>query len=142
MAVDFFASLNYIAVLVTATIYFVLGALWFAPFLFGEIWRKELKKHNVIIEEPKSSDMMLKMGLTFLGNIITVLAIAYFVFIVDATTLIDGFSLGFLIAVGFTMTSVGIVYTWQSRSIKLFLIDVGYPAVGIVATAMLLSVWL
>lgn len=133
-------SINFLAVLVCAIVYFFLGSLWFSK-LFGNLWVKELEKHNIIIKEPTPASLRLKMGLTFLGNIIASLGMAMLVHATASTTLCSGLELGILVALCFVMTGIGISYVWIDKSPKLFLIDAGYPALGVIIVAIILSLW-
>ena len=38
MSFDILSDLNWLAVLVAALAYFAIGAVWYAPFLFGNAW--------------------------------------------------------------------------------------------------------
>jgi hypothetical protein len=140
MDMSLIASVNHLAVIVSAIVYFLMGSLWFST-LFGSLWVQELKNHNVVIKQPSTGDLTAKMLQTFLANIVTAYAMAFLVIMTGSTTLLSGLFLGILTAVGFAATTLGGVFTWESRSLKLFLIDIGYPALGIIASAILLSVW-
>jgi uncharacterized protein DUF1761 len=140
MDMSLLLSVNYFAIIVSAIIYFLIGSLWFST-LFGSLWTQELQRHNVVIKEPTTREILSKMLQTFLANIITAYAMAVLVTMTGSTTILSGLFLGILAAVGCAATTLGAVFTWESRSLKLFLIDIGYPALGIIASAILLSVW-
>ena len=140
MDFSFLSQVNYLAVAATSFIFFFLGSLWFSA-LFGSIWVKELKNHNVIIKEPTKSALMTKMFLTFGNNVLASLAMAILVNLTGSTTVISGIILGIIVTVGFATTTLASVFIWENRSLKLFLIDIGYPALGIITAAVLLSVW-
>lgn len=133
-------SLNLFAVFIAAIIYFFLGSLWFS-ILFGRIWTQELEKQNIFIKEPTTANLMLKMGLTFLGNLIAALGMALLVQATNSATLFSGLELGFLVAICFVATAMGISYIWPGRSMRLSLIDIGYPVTGIIISATILSLW-
>lgn len=78
----------------------------------------------------------MKMLLTFDANIITSYAMACLVVMTGSTTVLSGLILGIMGALGFAVTTLALVY----RSLRLFLIDSGYPVLGIIITAVLLSV--
>ena len=50
-------SLNYVAVLVVAVIGFMLGSLWFSPFLFAKAWMAELKITEAMMKESAEKGM-------------------------------------------------------------------------------------
>lgn len=134
------SEVNYVAVLVSAVVFFIIGSIWFS-FLFGSIWQHELKKHHVVIKQPQKNELVLKMLLTFGANVLASICMAELVVMTGSTTALSGLMLGGLVALGFAVPALGSVFIWESRSLKLFLLDVGYPALGFIATAILLSVW-
>jgi hypothetical protein len=136
----FVADINYLAVAVSAIIFFFLGSLWFSA-LFRKSWVTELGRHNVIIKEPAKNVLFRNMVLTFIANIVASLGMACLVDMTDSTTLESGVLLGLIAALSFAATAVGGIFIWENRSVKLFLIDVGYPFVGIIALGIILSIW-
>lgn len=132
------SNLNYLAILVAAILYFIIGSMWFS-LLFGKIWQQELKANH--LPKPAQESMMPKMIIEFIINVIIAFAIAIMVKATGANTLSGGIVLGKIIAFGFVATTLGSVFNWESRSLKLFLIDVGYPVVSIIAATVLLTLW-
>jgi hypothetical protein len=140
MDFSFLASINYLAVAVSSIVFFLLGSLWFSA-LFGSIWAQELKRHNVTIQQPTPRNVSIKMILTFAANVLASFAMAKLVILTGSNTLASGLTLGIITTLGFAVTTLASVFIWESRSLKLFLIDIGYPALGIIAAAIILSVW-
>ncbi len=135
-----FSHVNYGAVVVSAVIFFILGSLWYSV-LFRSSWLQELKRHNIVIKEPTKNSLLIKMLLTFGANLLASYAMACLVIMTGSTTVQSGLMLGIITALGFAATALGLVFIWESRSLRLFLIDSGYPALGIIITAALLSFW-
>lgn len=81
------------------------------------------------------------MVLTFLANLATVFALAYTLKISNSSGVACGLCLGSIIAFGIALTSIAHNYIWLSKSCKLFLIDAGYPVVGIIIASKILSYW-
>lgn len=141
MILSLLFSINFVAVAAAACAFFIIGSLWFSPLLFSSIWVKELEQHNVVIKQPTQADLVSKMLLTYAANFITAWAMGCLVYLTGSATILSGLILGTIVALGFAVTSVGSVFIWESRSLKLFLIDVGYPVVGIIVSAIILSLW-
>lgn len=141
MFIHHLPNLHHLAALVSAIVYFLLGLLWFSPVLFGQMWREELQKLNLPINPPNAADLKLKMGLSFLGNFVAALAMALLVHVTGSATLHSGLELGLLVGIGFIATSMGCSSIWANKSLKLALIKIGYPVVGTVITAIILSLW-
>lgn len=141
MYLHLLSQINLIAVFVSAIVFFVIGSLWYS-FLVREAWIAELKKHDITIKQNVSKEVLrTKMLLTFGANILASIAMALLVIITGSSTISSGICLGILCVLGFAVTSVGSVFIWENRSIKLFFLDVGYPAFGIIASAIILSLW-
>jgi hypothetical protein len=137
----FLSQINYLAVGVAAIIFWCVGSAWFSPLLMSALWVAELKRHNVLLQRPSSNTLLTKMLLTFGANLLASLAMAWLVVMTNSSTVSSGLMLGIITVLGFAVTTLGQVFIWENRSVKLFLIDIGYPALGIIITAVLLSVW-
>lgn len=140
MDLNILTHINYFSVLISAIIYFLIGSLWFST-LFGHIWSKELEKHNTIIKKPTTSQLLEKMAITFGSNILTSLAMAYLTKATGSNTIVSGLILGVITSIGFAATTMATTFSWESRSLKLFLIDIGYPVLGIISSSIILSLW-
>ncbi len=131
---------TYLAIAASTIIFFLLGSLWFSA-LFGSLWSEELKRNNVVIEKPSQNVLYTKMALTFACNLLISIVLACLVYMTGSTTLLSGLILGLKVALGIVLPVVGMVFIWENKSWRLFLIDAGYPAVGIVIGTILLSLW-
>lgn len=136
IVLHYLSSINFLTVFVSAIIYFFLGMLWFTV-LFGRSWAQE----NNFTGQPTVAQLMFKMGTTLFGNFVASLSMALLVHATYSTTLFSALELGLLVTIGFSATTIGIAYVWVGRSIKISLIDIGYPAVGIIISAIILSLW-
>lgn len=136
----YISSVNYLSLLVSAVIFWVLGSVWFGPF-FGKTWRTELEKHGVKIEKPTTTIMVLKSILTFLMNLLLVIGIGFFVYFMGLSNLMGAVKLGLLFGISFSLTTLLIAYTWENKSLKLLLLDSGYPFFGIIISSIILTFW-
>lgn len=134
---NFFASVNILAVVVSGIVYWLLGAVWFSM-IFGKTWGSELEKHGVKISD---GNMGGKFVGTFIMELIVALGCAFLVWSVDTTNVTQAVKLGLGVGICFAALPMMIAYTWESRPMKLVLIDVGYPIVGITISMIILSLW-
>jgi hypothetical protein len=141
MDMNIIYQINYWAVLLASIIYFVIGALWFAPSFLGTIWKKELENHRVQFLGASSEKMILTMGVTFVSCVLSAFGLALLIHLTGCSTALSGFVLGCIISAFFVVPTVATVFVWENRSINLFLIDVGYPVVGIIVSAIILTLW-
>jgi hypothetical protein len=136
----FFAQANLPAILLAAVAYFILGSLWYS-LLFGEVWTKALESQGIIVKEPTRRELMVKLLLTFLANLLASSGMAYLIYWTGSYRLITGIALGIASGICFGATGIGVAYVWESRPVKLFLVDTGYHLVGLTVAGMILSVW-
>jgi hypothetical protein len=140
MDINIFSQINYVAVLVSSIVFFLIGSFWFSG-LFGSTWCEALEEHGIKIKKPTPNEIMQKMLLTFVANVIASIAMACLIIATGSSTAYSGFMLGTTAALGFAATAIAGVFIWESKSLKLFLIDAGYPVIGIIVSAIILSAW-
>ncbi|MCK9639627.1 MAG: DUF1761 domain-containing protein [Prolixibacteraceae bacterium] len=132
--------INVWAVLVGTLAFWVLGALWYSPVLFGKIWQKEIGFKE---EEIKKANMAMVFGLSFLLMLFMVWALNFVInsHKPEEVSLSKGLQYGAFTGLFFSMTSVGINYLFQRRSVTLWLIDGFYMVIGLGIAGMTLGAW-
>ncbi len=135
---DFYANINYLAVLLAAVIYFALGALWYSPALFGKMW---MQAKNLTAENMNTGHMTRTFVITFILNLVCVFITATLISALGAKGAGDGANIGLRVAIGFVATTMGVNYLYDNKPAKLFWIDAGYHIVGILIAAIILAVW-
>ena len=125
---------NYVAILVAALAYFVLGWLWYGP-LFGKLWMK-LQGMN-----PKKMDnkgMAGKLAIHFVANVVMAFVLARLVTVGNLTvSLIMGvwFWLGFMATM-----SLGKVL-WEKKPFSLYALDNAHNLLGVLIMSGILAWW-
>ncbi len=129
-------SVNWLAVLVAALSSFVLGGLWYSPFLFAKAWMKE----NGFTEEYlKKANMALVFGLTFVLSFIIAVNLAFF--LGNESTLTQGMLYGGLAGFGWVSMALGTIYLFERKTMKLWLIHAGYVTLQFVIMGAILGAW-
>jgi hypothetical protein len=131
---------NYWAVLVAALVFWVLGSVWFSV-LFKKPWQSGMAKSGQKIQKPSSSEMQKKFVASFLLNIIQVWGIATLVSGFQIITVQPAICLGLLTGICFAGASMACKSLWGNHGLKLTLIDVGYPIVGFIISAIIMALW-
>ncbi|OBX18901.1 hypothetical protein A9995_10130 [Erythrobacter sp. QSSC1-22B] len=119
---------NWLAVVLGALAFFVVGALWYGV-LFGKVWQKSARLSD---ETVRSGNMALIFALTFLFELLI------------ASTLWHGIERSgasaratMMMAVGFGVTvmvpALGIHYLYLRKTLSHFLIDSGHIVTGMAA---------
>ncbi len=131
-------SMNYIAVVVVAAISFILGALWYSPFLFYKPWLKAFGKTE---EEIKSGIKPVTYVLTFVAWLIASYVLAVFVDYSGSPTFGYGMLAGFLCWFGFAAATSLIHHLFAQRPLEMWLIDTGYVLVAFLISGGILAIW-
>ncbi|MEI7831034.1 MAG: DUF1761 domain-containing protein [Prolixibacteraceae bacterium] len=132
--------INMWAVLTGTLAFWVLGALWYSPVLFGKIWQKEV---NFKEEEITKGNMALVFGLSFLLMLFMVWALNFVInsHKPEEVNMLRGLLYGAFTGFFFSMLTMGINYLYQRRSVILWLIDGFYVLTGLGIAGMILGAW-
>lgn len=105
---------------------FFLGLIWYSPSLFGDTWMEEAKICHEEIDEMKQSGKIVFLYLTqfFLQSFS--LFIHYQLLIWYNQIMIDSLYFTLLLFIGFIIPSFFESYMWESKSMKVFIINSGY----------------
>lgn len=131
---------NFLALLVSALVYWGIGAVWFSA-LFGKAWMKEHELLGRTIERPDKKEFGGMMAGTFIYNVLIVFAVSYIIFITGSIRPMAAFKMGCLLGACLIWTSIGVTYTWERKSMKHLAIDAGYHFAGVLASSMILALW-
>ncbi len=116
-----FSQINWISISVaTFCGFFVLGGLWYGP-MFGQAWMKEF---GFTEKELANRNMTKVFGLSFFLALIAAINLAMFIG-ADAG-LVVGLMAGFFAGFGWVATLLGVLYLFEQRSLKAFMINAGY----------------
>ena len=119
------SNVNFIAVLVAAAATFVLGGLWYSPFVLGKAWMAE----NGFTEESMGQGNMAVIFATALV-LFLVAATSLAMFLGPETDLATGLSIGLIVGVTYVAAATGVTYLFERKSLKLYLINAGYQVLA------------
>src|SRR5947209_20621603 len=118
--------MNWIAIICAAAAYWVLGALWYMA-LFGKIWAAGVQQHGVKLEP---SGMPAKMIGNFICNLVAAAIMARLIARPRIVDVGHGIKLGTGVGLGSSATALTIQSLWESRPLKVWLIDSTCPCFG------------
>ncbi len=129
--------INYLAIIVAAVLYWLLGGLWFG-LLFSNQW--------MALEGFKAADIKnISPTIPYIVSMAANLVIAFILALVCASqkadTAVKGAQTGILMSVGFVATTTLTTYLYEGRPFNLFLINVGYIVVGLALMGAVLGAW-
>lgn len=129
--------INHIALLVSALILWLLGAVWYSPALFAKPWMAAL---GIVPDHPKKG-LAVGMISSLIGDLLVAFILLHFVLWSAASTYFTGAFVGFICWLGFF---VGIQFPqgiYENRPFRLFAINAGYWLAGLVMIGGLLAIW-
>jgi hypothetical protein len=138
MNTSFLSDMNWLAVLVAAVAYFMLGALWYS-LLFAKIW---IRGSGIDPNQPgakKGAGGI--MAMTFLLEAVTCIALGILVYRLALSGVMSGIKLGLLTGVCFSAISICISFMYQMKPKSLILVDCSYHIVGNIIAAVILCIW-
>jgi len=139
MNTQIFSDINWLAILVAAIGYFMLGAVWYSKTLFGAKWAAVV---GLDMTDPNKSKGMAKMMTgTFVLILISCMGIAMLVTRMDLSVLPSALKLGLITGICFATTAVSISFIYESRPTALYFIDCGYHLAGHLIAAIILVLW-
>jgi hypothetical protein len=128
---------NYIAVVVAAVVYWLLGAVWYAV-LFSKPW---MALEHMSPEQAASMNPVLPYVITLVLNLVIAFVLAQICAWRNANTAARGAALGILIWIGFIGPVTYTTYMYEMRPLQLFAINQFYPLVGLALMGAILGAW-
>lgn len=128
---------NYVAVVVCAVVYWLLGGLWYG-LLFGRRW---MALENMTVEQGRSMSSALPYIITFLLNLLIAYILAQLCSWRNANTAGRGAAIGVLLWVGIVAPITYTTYMYEMRPKELFAINEFFPLVGLCLMGAILGAW-
>lgn len=133
-------TLNYIAIVVAAVVAFIIGGLWYSPFLFGNAW---VKAHG--FGEADLARMKTQAGRSYITMFaLTIVMAAVLAILIGLTGIVrwqGGAKLGALCWLGFAATIGLSSAMFGGKKLTTYFIDASYQLVYIVVMGALLAAW-
>ena len=130
-------QINYLAVGVAAVATIVIGALWYSPLLFGNLW---LKANGYTQEQ-----MRAKAGRALMVSLVCYVVMAFVLSVLvsyaGASTAVQGAFLGFLVWIGFLATLGMTAQMYSEKPLSIYVMDAGYQLVYAVVMGVILATW-
>ena len=132
-------TLQFLGILASAVIMFVLGGVWYSPMLFANAWARESGTPNEHNTDPK-------VQARFFIILLALLLLAAGVLDCVLTNWAPGRGLSHGLAVGFiggmlATSVIGMDTLFERKSLKLFLINAGYYTVAFSMAGVILALF-
>jgi len=133
-------SVRILPVLLSAIAVFVLGALWYSPFLFGRAW---VRAHGYT--EEKIAQMRASASrayaVSFVCYIIMALAMSILIGRLDVRMIVGGVKLGAVLGIGFAAPLGLTASMFSEKRLSAWLIDAGYQIAYLILMGVILVAW-
>ena len=128
------SNVNWLAIIVAALAPFAIGSLWYGP-LFAKPW---MALTGITRGTPRQNSTALTFGGAAVLNLIIATSLAMFIGGGDwMFGLVAGFAAGFT----FVAMAFGVTYLFESRPLRLWLINAGYQTVAFTIMGAILGAW-
>jgi uncharacterized membrane protein len=138
---DVLGDLNWLAVLVAALAYFAIGALWYAPPVFGKVW---MTAGGMAMPEAGTRPSPAIYVTPLIGSVLSAVALAMLAVATGSDTLQRGIVLGLVVAIGFAVSISFVTAQFESEKPKPMVwgaVNAGYHVVGNLVAAIIVASW-
>ncbi|MCI4371595.1 MAG: DUF1761 domain-containing protein [Thermoplasmata archaeon] len=138
---------NWVAVIVTAIVAFVLGGIWYSRAVFGKAWMAALGRTEADMEAMRKKAPKGIVG-GLIGAIIAAFVLSLFLNYARAANfglpsgVVGGIVVGFLAWLGFVATGTISGAIFEGRPGKLVGINIGYSFVQFLLMGAILAYWI
>lgn len=129
-------QIHYPAVIAAAALSFVLGGLWYSPILFARTWMREAGLDEARVRDARMGKVF---GLSALCSLVMAFNLA--AFIGAKGTLAFGLFAGAATGIGWVAMSLAVIYLFEQRSLKLWLVNSGYQALSYTLMGAVIGAW-
>src|SRR4029077_3955983 len=119
--------INYVAVVVAALVPMILGMVWYAPSVFGNVWMQLIGKKP---EDLPKDAMPQAYAMMFLAALVLSFVLAHVLRWDNAMTLLGGVNAPLATWIGSLLTTTAVEFVFEGRPIKLSWLQNGYWGVA------------
>src|SRR5277367_5514061 len=130
--------LNYLAILVSALVYFAMQAVWFTVFM--KEWLAGIGKTADELHQEGGS-VVLAYLIAFVGALVMAAAISWFTQVTGKQNVIRGVLVAIVAWVGFVLTTWSAEYAFEEKGLRVLLINTGISLIGMVVMGAIQGAW-
>ena len=130
------SQISILAIILAVVANMIIGALWYSPLLFANVWMKSLGKTR---EELHASNPTIGYGFTTLAGIITAIILSLVISLLDSVTVGGGALIGFLAGAGIASARELSPTFFEGRKYTLFFISAGYHIVSLTVMGAIIA---
>ncbi len=134
-------QINYLAVLVSGFVIFILGGLWYSPVLFMKQWTALMGKSEAEFKASSFLPAPVLFGLAFVCGLTSAAALAVILNHFNNVTPLRGALVGLLCWIGFAGATSFANVLFAKKPFPLWLIDTGFNLVSFLLAGIILALW-
>lgn len=131
-------QLNWVAVIGSAFIVYVLGAIWYSPVLFARPW---MQLTGASEEQMRGGGGPMALIVQAVVTVIAAAATAVVVAWSQASGPIEGAAVGLLLGLGLVVTDHLKLVAFEHRALPLFAINNAYTLIGLIIVGAITATW-
>ncbi|WP_163098997.1 DUF1761 domain-containing protein [Peribacillus alkalitolerans] len=133
-----FTDVSFLAILLAAISNSIIGALWYSPLLFSNIWMKGMGKRK---EDFDAKGANVGYMLTMIASLVTAYALSLFILSFDDVTIGGGALIGFLAGLGIASMRELAPTFFEGRKLVLYFISAGYHIVALTMMGIIIALF-
>lgn len=126
------SELNYTAIVAATVVYFAIGYFWYGP-IFGSMWLKLNGFTKKAMADKKKKGMSGLIATNFVAVLLTSYVLGNVLAFAATGTLAESLQVVAWLWLGFSAALMLPGYLYTGKSVQLFVLDVGYHLVGLLA---------
>ena len=141
MNFDVLSDLNWLAVFVAALAYFAIGAVWYAPPVFGKVWSAA---GGMTMPEPGTRPSPAIYLTPLVGSVLSAVALGMLAKATGTDSFVEGIALGLVVAIGFAVSIAFVTAQFESDKPKPMVwgaVNAGYHVIGNLVAAIIIATW-
>ena len=137
MILDFFAELNWLAIVVATVAWFAFSAVWYSVPPLSKAWQRA-SKVDMTADGPPLALLFIP---TLIGYFVTTVVIALIAKGIGATEVMDGVWLGVALGVGFGAVGALVSQVYEQKGSSYWMINGINAVIAYVIVAVIVTVW-
>jgi hypothetical protein len=131
---------NYLAIVAAVVATFALGALWYSPLMFGNMWVRAHGYSGERLERMKKAAPRA-YGISFVAFLLLAAVLSFLAWRVGVGSAMGGVRLGLALWVGFAATIGLTSWVYSDKPFSTYVIDIGYQLVYFLIMGAIIGAW-
>jgi hypothetical protein len=136
MIFDYFADLNWLAILVAAIAWFAFSAIWYSIPPLSNAWQKAAR-----VTPGEGPPLAMILIPTFIGYFVTSIVIALLATAIKGDEVVNGVALGVALGVGFGVVGAVVNQMYEQKGNSYWLINGANAVIAYTIVSVIVTIW-